>query len=144
MPAIEIGERKQARGQCWYNLSRAVLLTQCIGYIRSYSAASSLGSNISFVKKLLEAFVLQPWQWGILVVYDLWQNLCCPQSDSELCAGSLAAPGSLAPSHHSSEGTEQTVTHLSLQFLTRESCRGQKMMMTLVWHPRTQLPQAKL
>lgn len=60
MPAIEIGERKQARGQCWYNLSRAVLLTQCIGYIRSYSAASSLGGNISFVKKLLEAFVLQP------------------------------------------------------------------------------------
>lgn len=28
--------------------------------IRSYSAASSLDGNISFVKKLLEAFVLQP------------------------------------------------------------------------------------
>lgn len=39
---------------------------------------------------------------------------------------SLAAPGSLAPSHHSSEGTEQTVTHPSLQSLTQASCRVTK------------------
>ena len=106
---------------CWYSL-----VVQCTPHsvpCESYTVISNFGVSIVFcVKKQLVDFFVQPWQWGIPAGCGLWQSLCCPRSDSELCAGSLAAPGSSSPSHHSSGGTEQQVTHPSLRSLAQESC----------------------